>query len=334
MCRRIASSLAGFTRRSAQELRAATVSADLVCVVSPRNSGWVLESIARSLVHDLPGEGLVHFGVAEIPSARAVYYTHYSLWMDALRTNSHPPGAKSIVFFTHPGHRARRWPAVVIALNRATRVFSMSSVHARLLRRAGVRPSRLRVEIPGVDDRMFSPHERTGHGAVLVSSAYYARKAGEKWVEVARSLPHRHFVVVGRGWGSSPLGNDIRSLTNVELLDGVDYSRYPAIYAGCDVFLSTSTLEGGPMPLLEAMMSNVFPVASATGFGPDVVDHGRTGLLFKVRARPHEIVPLVEEAFESTFRVRSGVEHLTPARYASAVWSEIEDRQGRAADGC
>jgi glycosyltransferase involved in cell wall biosynthesis len=244
--------------------------------------------------------------------------------MEALRAKAHPRGAKALVLFTHPGHRARRWPAVVWALNRSTRVLSMSSVHARSLRRAGVSGRRLRVEIPGVDEQAFSSHERTGENAVLVSSAYYPRKAGEKWVEIARLLPDRQFVVVGRGWGASPLGGAIDALHNVRLLDDVPYAEYAAIYAGCDVYLSTSVLEGGPMPLLEAMMSNLVPVVSATGFAPDVVQHGTSGFLYPVRTRPAAIVPLIEAAFRSTADARAAVAHLTPKRYADAVWSEVE----------
>jgi glycosyltransferase involved in cell wall biosynthesis len=274
-------------------------------------------------VRNIPGTGDLHIGIDDVPQCRAVLYTHQSLWTDSMRAGAHPPGAAALVLFTHPSHGTRGWPRLVWALNRSTRVLSMSSVHAKSLRRHGVRRSRVRVEIPGVDPALFTNHERSGRGRVVLNSAYYPRKAAETWLEVVRLLPQRDFVLLGRGWTESPHADVLGRLGNLECLE-VAYEDYPDIYRTADVFLSTSTVEGGPMPLLEAMMSNVVPVVSATGFGPDVVDHGRTGYVFPVGAAPATIAELIERAYLLDTAVRPSVTHLTPERYAEAVWREIE----------
>ena len=54
---------------------------------------------------------------------------------------------------------------------------------------------------------------------------------------------------------------------------------YPDLYSKMDVFVSPSILEGGPVPILESMMSNCVPVASKTGFCPDIINHGQNGFL-------------------------------------------------------
>jgi glycosyltransferase involved in cell wall biosynthesis len=179
------------------------------------------------------------------------------------------------------------------------------------------------VEIPGVEPSLFAGHERSGHGRVVLNSAYYERKAPQKWIEVVRLLPDREFVLLGRGWANSPHHDALRRLPNLEYLE-IPYDEYPSVYAAADVFLSTSRLEGGPMPLLEAMLSNVVPVVSETGFAPDVIAHGRTGFTFPVGASPSRVAELVTRAAAVTVDVRSTVTHLTPERYAMAVWRELE----------
>jgi glycosyltransferase involved in cell wall biosynthesis len=56
-------------------------------------------------------------------------------------------------------------------------------------------------------------------------------------------------------------------------------------------------LEGGPIPLLETMMCNAVPVASRTGFAPDLIRHGENGFLFDVEAGASTIAPLIDSAF-------------------------------------
>jgi glycosyltransferase involved in cell wall biosynthesis len=85
------------------------------------------------------------------------------------------------------------------------------------------------------------------------------------------------------------------------------YRDYPDIYAGFDVFLSMSTLEGGPIPLVEAMMSNAVPVASRTGFAPDLIRAGENGFLFDLDASAQEIADLIEAAFVLPANVRETV---------------------------
>ena len=68
-----------------------------------------------------------------------------------------------------------------------------------------------------------------------------------------------------------------------------------------NVFLSTSNLEGGPIPLIEAMMSNCIPVTSNVGFCPDIIKHGENGFLFDIsNTNAKEISKLIIKAFNLT----------------------------------
>lgn len=74
-----------------------------------------------------------------------------------------------------------------------------------------------------------------------------------------------------------------------------DGSRAPAamreFYGGLDVLCVASVAEGGSMPLIEGMACGLFPIAVDVGWVPDVIVHGRDGL----------IVERTPEAFRDAF---------------------------------
>jgi glycosyltransferase involved in cell wall biosynthesis len=80
-----------------------------------------------------------------------------------------------------------------------------------------------------------------------------------------------------------------------------------------------SNLEGGPIPLIEAMMSNAIPVASRTGFAPDLIRHGENGFIFDLNASAEEISQLIEAAFALPGDVRSTVERYDWQSFSSSV---------------
>jgi glycosyltransferase involved in cell wall biosynthesis len=85
------------------------------------------------------------------------------------------------------------------------------------------------------------------------------------------------------------------------------------------VFVSPSRLEGGPIPLLEAMMENVVPVASDTGFARDVISHGTNGYIFPVDAEIDAISGYVDQAFQNTSDIRSSVQNMTWERFSAGI---------------
>ncbi len=96
---------------------------------------------------------------------------------------------------------------------------------------------------------------------------------------------------------------------NFEYLS-IPYADYPAAYARMDVFLSISALEGGPIPLIEAMMCNLMPVVSDTGFAPDIIRHGENSYLFPVDTDPPQVVGLIRRALANPCDVAATASHL------------------------
>ena len=74
------------------------------------------------------------------------------------------------------------------------------------------------------------------------------------------------------------------------------------------VFVSVSELEGGPIPLLEAMMSNVVPISGNTGFAPDVISNNENGYIYDIsNSSSEDIVNLVRKAYDLKTNIRETV---------------------------
>lgn len=291
---------------------------DVLFVVSPRNRGWVLDTICQEVARRMPGDVGLHYLRRSLPKARTYFFSHYSLFQ-AVADRRKVTSASTIVLFTHPDHEGSRRAELVEALNRATWVLSMGSLHAGTLIDWGVDPERVRVEIPGTDPNRFTSHTRTGGGFVGLSSAYYERKNPDLVYNVVRAMPHRSFLLIGKGWREWARFDEVVALPNFRYEEGRDYEQYPRLYHEMDVFLSPSRLEGGPVGLLEAMMCNVVPVATGTGYAPDLIDHGHNGFLCQPDADTATFRRAVDAAFELGTDVRRTVEHLTWDRYVAKV---------------
>lgn len=296
---------------------------DLALIVSDRNRGWVLETICREIASRHPGRTLLHYSVRDLPRARAYFFSHYSLFDACVRRNPLLRFRRTLVFFTHPSHPRAESSRVARQLEKATAVLSMSSVHAEGLVADGVPMERVHVLLPGTDPDRFVPHHRDGSGAVGLSSAYYPRKNPDGVAAIVRALPGRRFLLVGKGWSAWSGFESLRSEPNFTYVEP-RYDDYPRYYAAMDVFVSASTLEGGPVPLLEAMMANVVPVSSRTGFAPDLIDDGRNGFLFDVDAPVEVVCELVERAYGLEANVRATVEDRTWERFVADVRAVAE----------
>lgn len=293
----------------------------LIVVAPPAHlHGWALDAICRTIVDCAPaGEAeMVVSDAEDFPVADAYFFSHVGFFRDILLRHPWIGSRHNLVFFTHPEEKYGLTREVTaFLLRKADVVVSMSHLFVDGLVRNGVTRSSIGIATVGADPSLFCSHVR-GTGRIGVCSAYRPRKAGERLVEIVRAMHDREFVLCGRHWrewSDFPILDNLPNFTYVEL----PYSQYPEFYQGLDVFLSVSNLEGGPVPLVEAMMSNVVPVASRTGIAPDIIDHGRNGYLFDVDAPVSVIADLIGEASDLSSDVRPSVEHLTWQRFGLQI---------------
>jgi glycosyltransferase involved in cell wall biosynthesis len=303
--------------------------ADLAFVLPPAAAqGWVLDAIARELAARFGGWDILQVRDGQpLPEAQRYFFTHYAYFVAAAARSWRPHRAHSHVFVTHlePEKHGITNARLAEALVHAAGVLCMNRALADTLHGLGVPRDKLHVVVGAADSAVYRPHRRTPDGAVGFCSAYYPRKSPDMVLEVARRLPHRRVLLLGKRWDQYPRFAELSALPNFEYIDAA-YDSYPAHYARMSVFVSVSRLEGGPIPLLEAMMSNVVPVASRTGFAPDVVVPGRNGFLFDVDAPPEQVCRLVEQAFVLDADVSTTVRDCDWDGFAARVRSAIEGR--------
>ncbi len=280
---------------------------DWLFVTAAETKGWILDAICREIGARTQGTWDVAYGPKIIPKAGAYFFSHYLLWLDNLKRNPHLEGARSLVWMTHPRSSRYSDAELVAGLGKAKHVvFACSSFRDFMLAR-GLSAAQSSVVLGAADPAMFLPHQRTGGGAVGFSSAYYERKGPDIILDLVRMAPHRRFILVGRGWEAYPRFPELSAAPNFQYLTA-SFREYPAIYAQMDVFVSPALLEGGPIPLMETMMCNVVPVASCTGFAPDIIRRGENGFLFEIGAPASDILPLIEQAFLLGADVRATVQ--------------------------
>jgi glycosyltransferase involved in cell wall biosynthesis len=109
-------------------------------------------------------------------------------------------------------------------------------------------------------------------------------KAPEVLVEVLSKLRKHHNIFVllsapARGFvkkGLEAAGVPYRHIVED------DYYRIPRLFDAIDLYLLTSREEGGPKGVLEALACGVPFVGTKVGLVPDVITHGKNGLLTEV----------------------------------------------------
>lgn len=282
-------------------------SAAWVFVVHENNRGWILDGICREIGSRQPDSWHVAYLPPELPPARNYWFSHHSLFLRYFRAEPQRLAeARIFVWYTHPRNETPQSIAESLeAFEHTTQVIFTCAANRALWLKRGLSPERARVVLGGADPELFLGHER-GQGVVGLSSSFYERKNPDRLLELMRLLPHRRFHLIGRKWEQYALFEAMKALPNFSYLT-VPYQQYPEQYREFDVFLSMSTLEGGPIPLLEAMMCNAVPVASNTGFAPDLIRHGENGFLFDIDAPASTIAWQLEAAFQLECDVRSTV---------------------------
>ncbi|MBC2669069.1 glycosyltransferase [Novosphingobium piscinae] len=288
-------------------------------VVHSNARGWILDAICQEIGSRQSGSWQVVDHVRPPPPARNVFFSHFSLL--EIFDQKYPESLKDsrvFLWYTHP----RNETALSIARSlelfaRTTRVIFTCEDNRRLWVARGLSVEKTAVVLGAADPLLFAPHQR-GNGVVGLSSSFYERKNPDLLLDVVKALPHRQFTLLGRNWNRYARFEELRLQNNFHYTSA-GYRDYPRIYSTFDVFLSLSSLEGGPIPLVEAMMCNAIPVASRTGFAPDLIEHGQNGYIFDIDAGAEQVAALIEQAYANPADVRATVERYSWDRFSADI---------------
>jgi phosphatidylinositol alpha 1,6-mannosyltransferase len=213
---------------------------------------------------------------------------------------------------------------------RSTRTLVPSTASYAQLHALGVHD--LHVWRRGISLDLFAPEHRsealhqrwTGRHGDQVVVGYVGRLAQEKQVrrlvEVAR-IPGTRLVVVGDGPSRGWLERNLPDATFTGMLRGQELAR---TFASLDVFVHTGETETFCQTVQEAQASGVPVVAPAVGGPVDLVEHGRTGLLYDPtdkRSLRRAVATLVGDAALRESMVGPALE-----RVAQRSWPAVVDQ--------
>jgi glycosyltransferase involved in cell wall biosynthesis len=221
-----------------------------------------------------------------------------------------------------PGWRTRityppsgLWPGE-FALRRADHVFCLNDDDKNMLVSDFDRPpATITRVIPGADeiyataaaDRDYSRATR-----VLFAGTWRKNKGIEDLVPAFATLAERHadlkLHIVGCGAPAdhvhAQFSEHVRSRILVETPK--DENSTAAAFAAADLFLLPSLFEGTPLTLIQAMMSGLPIVTTATCGMKDVIAHARTGLLVPIRSAASLVEAVDQLRADRTLRERLG----------------------------
>lgn len=294
---------------------------DLVfCVI---DGGWILEKLCLEISKQYPKKYHFHYGLDSLPEAKNYYFSHYSDAAKVLETNPIVWGSKIFAWYTHEcDYYGIIGEEIVYTFNKMTKIICMNADSVKRLTSEGVLPEKLTYILGASNPEMFKPHKRL-NGAVGFCTRYYERKKPELILDIIKSMPYRKFILIGKKWEEFSKFSEMQDLDNFKYVD-VEYSEYPKYYDQMDVFVSPSDLEGGPIPLVEAMMCNIVPVASRTGFAPDIIQHGENGFIFDIGSGSKTICDLIDKAYDLKTNVNDAVKDLTWENFSRNIVEVIE----------
>jgi len=228
-----------------------------------------------------------------------------------------------------------RWPTRGFArqaLRGATHLIAVSSALKEKMIEAGGPADRITVVTNGVDTALYCPGDRdaarqalgvaSGPLVLLSAGSVVESKGFQHLIAGLRLLPadlRVHLYVAGPGPYREALERIARErgvADRVTFLGRVAQERMPLWYRAADFFCFGSLREGCPNVVLESLACGTPVVSTRVGGVPDLVEEGRTGLLFEP-GWPEAFARALKQAAARTWD-RSAI----AARGASRSWQQ------------
>jgi glycosyltransferase involved in cell wall biosynthesis len=277
---------------------------DHVFVNSASNYNWILGHWVRQLKIRVPGKSLLWWppmsysrvnlqtkviNFLPLPKSKNYYFTFPSVFERHLQNARNNFQNNSTVLYTHRTPELGTIEHQVEILSLAHRIQFMCSRDMEILISKGLDSKKCSLIIGAVDDNCkVIPGITRLEKTVFLSSRYGPRKGLEHLPELLKVLPDWNFYVLGPDWKKFYKDNPGQSYPNLHI-DRWTLEKRNLYVTKFKVFLSLSNLEGGPIPLLDALSCGMYGVATDTGFARDVIKPDINGSVVKLPVDIYEV---------------------------------------------
>lgn len=253
-----------------------------------------------------------NFLIFPLPRAESYFFSYITIFEKYLRINPSKYKNKSIVLFPHAEAEIGSIEKQVETLNKAFAVYFFCSKDAQNLVNNGLESKKVRLAYCAVDvDCVPSPLIERKEKTIVLASKFGWRKGLSILPEIVELMPDWQFVALGREWENFLNESGLRHLPNFNYIQ-MNKSTRNHFFSESKIFLSLSELEGGPVPLIEAIAAGAIPVATKTGFATDFISDSVNGYLIEINPTPQVVVEAIlkAESIPNSF-ANSTVSHLT-----------------------
>lgn len=203
-------------------------------------------------------------------------------------------------------------------------IYFMCSKDAQVFLDAGLDVSQVRLMYFAYDEKRLIPNPTSAPPrTVLLASKFGPRKGLSIFPSLVNTLKDWHFIVTGKGWEPFIEENALKLAKNFEYVPFKKRANYE-IYTRARIFLSLSNLEGGPVPLLEAMAMSLAPVVTNTGFASDLIKQGENGILLPINPSEELVKNELLNALEIKSIDNSFILSLTWDRICKMIQSDLD----------
>lgn len=239
------------------------------------------------------------------------FFSYPTLFEHYFRKDGPKFSNKSIVLFPHYETEMGSVSHLGNLLNSTFCVYFYCSRDMDLLILNGLEKEKARLALCAVDVDCVSTSNHTRlEKTVILASKFGPRKGLSILPELVSAMPDWRFVGLGRGWTDFVNSTSLKDAENFhhENFDKISRNDH---FSTANIFLSLSSLEGGPVPLIEAIKLGCKPIATDTGFARDVLQDGVNGIIIPVNPTVTQVKEAILRAEDLAVSDNSFVNALT-----------------------
>jgi glycosyltransferase involved in cell wall biosynthesis len=275
---------------------------------------WIREVQARSKINFtlrwVPfiysgKRNIENFLVPKFSKYDAYFFSYPTIFKKYLESNFDEYAERSIILYPHCEPEMGTLEEQVSLLNNAFSIHFYCSADAYKLRDLGLKPEKIRLAFCAVDvDCVPDSSVSRKNNLVVLASRYGPRKGLEILPEIVAARPDLEFIALGRGWEEFISSTSLATASNFSYVKFNKENRN-RIFSEATIFISLSNLEGGPVPLIEALDMGVTPIATRTGFAPDLIREGENGYLLPLVPTVSQVLDAIQDALSAKLKIKS-----------------------------